>query len=296
MNRPYIEFRQQRDFGAILSVTFGFLRNEFKPFMKAIINIAGPAMIVYLASSGFYTYTSGDIFAFGSFDQPSLNSGNLLISLVSLFVYFVSGLTVYVLGVSSTLYYIKSYIDNKGIVNIDKVKKNVYSTFWSFTGMSILKVITLIFAMFLCILPVFYAIIPMAVFYSIYVFESRYSPTDAYGKSFSLINEDFWTVFGTFCVFVIIYFVLQFLLALPVSIYGMVKTGIFSGQVDPGSINDLYTDPILLFFNVIATLFQYLTNLILVIGGAVLYFHLNEKRNFTGTYERISNIGGHIEK
>jgi len=42
---------------------------------------------------------------------------------------------------------------------------------------------------------------------------------------------------------------------------------------------------------VIGTVAQFLLNLIGIIAGAFIYFNLNEKKNFTGTYERIANLG-----
>ena len=43
MNRPYIEFKKRRDFGLLLSDTFGFLRNEFKiiPLFNNLTELTG---------------------------------------------------------------------------------------------------------------------------------------------------------------------------------------------------------------------------------------------------------------
>jgi hypothetical protein len=294
MNRPYIEFRQQRDFGAILSVTFGFLRNEFKPFMKAVFNIAGPAIILFIAAIALYTYSAGDLFSFDLFTNTVSNS-NPFVAILAALAYLVTFVAAYIMAGSTALHYLKSYIDNNGEVNIADVKRKVYKTFWSFFGLGILKGITLGFALVLCVLPALYAMVPMAIVLSIYVFETRRSATDAYAHSFSLINEDFWTAFGTFLVLGIIFYALSMVISVPTIIYTYVKMGIFSGEVDPANMLD-FVDPIYILLNVINSLFQFFLNFILVIGGAVIYFHLNEKRNFTGTYDRISNIGGHIEE
>jgi len=291
MNRPYIEFRKQRDFSSILSDTFGFIRNEFKPFMKAIFNIAGPAILVFMLSLTAYNYVAGDMFNFSSFGEPSFNSGNIFVVLIAVLSYLISGVAAYILSVSSALYYIKSYVDNKGETNLTEIKKNVYKSFWSFLGMSFLKGITLIIATMLCFLPVLYAMVPMAVLFSIYVFETRSSATDAYSKSFNLVNVDFWTAFGTFIVLGIIYYLLGLIFSVPTIIYTLLSSGIFSGEIDPADISSFSADPIIIFLNVLNTFFQFLLNIILVVGGAVIYFHLHEKTTFTGTYDRISEIG-----
>lgn len=291
MKKPYIELRKQSDFSGILTDTFGFIRNEFKPFMKAIFSIAGPALLVYMLSFGLYNYVVGDIFNFSTYGDSSINSGSLLITLIAILFYVVSGITTYVLLASSALFYIKFYIQDKGTPNFEDVKSGVYKSFWSFFGMGLLKGITLGIAIILCFLPALYAMVPMAVVYSIYVFEPRRSATDAYGQSFNLVNIDFWTAFGSFLVLFILYYVLALVFSVPSTIYAMLGTGIFSGEIDPANLDSFTQDPIIIFLSVVQSFFQTMFNLILVVGGAVIYFHLYEKTNFTGTYERISEIG-----
>ncbi|WP_411894428.1 hypothetical protein [Winogradskyella sp. A2] len=291
MNRPYIEFRKQSDFSGILTDTFGFIRNEFKPLMKMIINIAGPAVLVYLLSLAVYNYVAGDIFDITAFGDSSLNSGSLVLSLLAFFVYFIAAIATYILLGGTVLFYIKSYIDNKGLTDYDEIKRNTYKFIGSFFGLGILKGITLFFATMLCVLPVLYAMVPMAVVFSLFVFESRNSVVDAYSKSFNLVNVDFWTAWGSYIVIFIIYYIIIVVFALPSSIYAMISTGIFTGEVDPANLENFSRDPILIVLSVIQAFVQVFLNVILVVGGAAIYFHLHEKTNFTGTYERIGEIG-----
>jgi hypothetical protein len=291
MRKSYIEFRKQRDFSSILSDTFGFIRNEFKPLMKAVFNIAGPVILVFLLSLTAYNYVAGDIFNVSGFGESNFNTGNVFVILIVGIIYLISAIAAYVFSTSSVLYYIKSYLDNKGETDLAKIKKNVYSTFWSFFGMSFLKGITIMIAIVLCLFPVLYAMVPMAVVFSIFVFETRSSATDAYSKSFNLVNIDFWTAFGSFLVLGIIFYVLGMIFSIPSIIYALVSTGVFSGEIDPANLNSFSADPIVIFLNVLNYFFQFLLNFILVVGGAVIYFHLHEKSTFTGTYDRISEIG-----
>ncbi|WP_299365740.1 hypothetical protein [Winogradskyella sp.] len=291
MNRPYIEFRKNSDFSGILTDTFGFIRNEFKPFMKTIFNVAGPAILVFMLSLAVYNYVVGDIFDFTSYGGARFDGGNIVLTLFAMLIYLVSAVAAYILTGAAVLFYIKSYVENKGTTDLAEIKRNVYRSFWSFFGLGFLKGITLTIATLLCFLPVLYAMVPMAVVFSIYVFEPRRSTTEAYSQSFSLVSVDFWTAFGVYIVLFIIYYILSFVLALPSAIYTMLGTGIFSGEVDPANLNDFYQDPILILLNVLNTFFQFILNIILVVGGAVIYFHLHEKTNFTGTYERINEIG-----
>ncbi|SDS88138.1 hypothetical protein [Winogradskyella sediminis] len=291
MNRSYIEFRKQRDFSSILSDTFGFIRNEFKPFIKAIFNIAGPAIIIFMLSLAAYNYVVGDLFNFTNVNDSNVNTTSVILTIVAVITYFVSAIAAYILTASTTLFYIKSYVDYKGNINETEIKSNVYKSFWSFFGLSFLKGVTLVIATMLCVLPVFYAMIPMAIVFSIYVFEPKRSTSDAFSQSFTLANADFWTAFGVFLILGVIYYILSLVFSIPSIIYALLSTGVFSGEIDPANINSFSADPVVIVLNVFNTFFQFLLNIILMVAGAVIYFHLHEKVNFTGTYDRISEIG-----
>jgi len=290
MNRPYIEFKKRRDFGLLLSDTFGFLRNEFKPFLKTILTISGPSLVLFIVAMTFYTYTVGDIFNFDIYGGNDVDLSNSLMIIASAFLYLISVILTLIFVSSSALHYIKSYVENSGDVVFEDVKRNVSKTFWGYLGLGILKYITLFFALILCFFPVLYAMVPMFIVFSIYVFENRRGATDAYSYSFYLINEDFWLALGSIIVLFILMYVLSLVFSIPSVIYTYAKMGIFSGEIDPESLNSL-VDPVYILLNVLSTLFSILLNLISIIASALLYFHLNEKRNFTGTYERITNIG-----
>ena len=295
MRHSYIEFKKQRDFGEILNDTFSFLRNEFKPFMSVYFHICGPFLITFLLSIGLYTYIAGDEAVLDPFNDSPLAFSNPFLFLIVFLVYVISAIVAYIFSISTTLFFIKSYVDNKGEASLEEIKGNVYKAFWGFFGLSILKSLTLFFAILLCILPVLYAMVPMAVVFSIYVFEPRKSATDAYGDSFYLVNQDFWLALGTFIVFAIIFYILTVVFSLPAVIYGFVKMGVTASEFDPSDMSD-FVDPFYVLLNVLSTFTQFILNLILIIGGAFIYFHLNEKKNFTGTYERIGKIGEKLEQ
>ena len=88
----------------------------------------------------------------------------------------------------------------------------------------------------------------------------------------------------------ILMYVLSMVFSIPTVIYSYIKMGIFSGSINIADYN-VFSDPIYILLNVLSTLFSLFLNLIFIVASAFIYFHLNEKRNFTGTYERISNIG-----
>lgn len=290
MIKSYIEFKKQRDFGELLSDTFNFIRDEFKPFMKMVLTISAPALILFIIGMTFYTYSVTDALVYNPNYTFGFTIKDPILFLSSFGLYLLTFFIALMFMSSSTLHYIKSYINNSGNVDSEEVKRNVNKTILSFMGLGFLKWLTISVTIAICVLPVLYFMVPMYIVFSIYIFEPKQSSTDAYGKSYSLINEDFWLSIGLIIVIAILYYVISLVFSIPSGIYSFIQQGVYSGEIDPGSLTNS-VDPIFILINVISTFFGILLNLIPTTAGVFLYFHLNEKRNFTGTFERISNIG-----
>ena len=113
---------------------------------------------------------------------------------------------------------------------------------------------------------------------------------DSFSDSFSLIKDEFWITFLTIFVIGIIVTVASYAFALPASIYSIIKMGVFSGEIDPGDLGSFF-DPVYIILNVLSYAARFLLNLISVVAGVFIYFNLNERKNFTGTYEAIERLG-----
>lgn len=286
--KKLIIFKKQRELGDILTDTFGFVRQEFKPFSKAILQVSGVYLILFLFAISLYLYALGDMFNF----QNRSNFGaaeNLPLLIISVVAFIIFGLLAYTFANSTVLHYIKSYVQNEGEVNVEEVKQNVKNSFFGFLGLSFLKWITLAFAVLLCVLPVFYFMVPMFVIFSIYVFENK-DATTAYSYSFTLVKSEFWMTLATIFVIGLIVMIASYAFSIPATIYSIVRMGVFSGEVDPANIRT-FADPVYILLNVLSYVSQFLLNLILTTASAFVYFNLNERLNFTGTFERIDSIG-----
>ena len=287
--KTYIEFKKQRELGVILSDSFAFIRNEFKPLMKVVFEISGLYLVLFLITMAFYIYSSGDVFDF-NFIKSNSQWANLPLLIVSLLLFVVFGLLAYTFANSAILHYIKSYIENNGIVNIEEVKQNVKSTFWGFLGLSLLKWITLVVTLMLCLLPVLYTMVPMYVVLCIFVFEKK-DATFSFSSSFDFIKNDYWITLATILIIGIIVFIVSYLIELPALIYSLVNMGVFSGEMDPVTMAEGMVDPIYIVLNVVSYLFKFILNIVFTVSSAFIYFNINEKLNFSGTYERIKSLG-----
>ena len=190
----------------------------------------------------------------------------------------------------SGMYYIKSYIENKGNVNEQDIMVNTRGKFWSFTGFAILAFIIFIASAFLCFFPAFYTWTVLSLGASILVFENE-SATSTIGKCFNFVSGYFWETFGVIFVVSLLVSVLGYVFQVPATIYQLVKMGIGFGVQDPTEVLDLYKDPIYLILYIISMVGQLMFYSITLITNVFLYFDINEQRNLTGTMEKIDGLG-----
>ncbi len=287
-SNKYIEFKKQRELGEILSDSFAFIRNEFKPFFGTILKIVGPYILVMLIAMGFYIYTIGDVFNFGAIGNQ-YSAFSPVVMVISVLALMLSSIAAYVLAQGTVLYYIKSYIEHKGATNYDEIRQGVYGSFWSLIGLGILVGLSVFLGAMFCLIPGIYLGVPLSISFAILVFLKK-DTIESYQYSFTLIKENWWITFATLFVIYIIVMIASYAFSLPGVIYTWVKMGIFSGEMDAENMN-LFNDPIYLLLNIMGSLVQFLMNIILLVGTSLIFFNLNEKKNFTGTFERIENLG-----
>ncbi|MCL5245994.1 hypothetical protein M4I21_09275 [Cellulophaga sp. 20_2_10] len=287
-NSNYVEFKKKRDLGEILGDTFAFLRSQLKPFVTTFFKIAGPYLIVFLLCNAFYTHSVSNIINFNLESSDQVSSA-LLIGLSAL-LFIISMGVAYAMAQSVTLHYIKSYVENNGTTNFDQIKSEVYGTFWKFIGLSFLVGICLIIGLIPCGLGSIYLYVPLSISFSILIFNKR-SVGDAFSDGFTLVKDYWWITFATLLVVGIVVLVAGYAFSVPSAIYMYFKMGVFSAEIDPSTMGEALIDPIGIVINMISILFQYLLSIITVVAGALIYFDLNERKNLTGTLERIKSLG-----
>ena len=290
----YIEFKKQRELGEILSDSFVFIRNEFKPFLGTILKIVGPYILVMLISMGFYMYTIGDIFNLTAIGNTSISTYSPLIMVLAVVTLLLSSIAAYVLAQGTVLHYIKSYIDNRGTTNYDEIRSGVYGSFWSLIGLGIIVGLSVFIGAMFCLIPGIYLAVPLSVSFAILVFLKK-DTMESYQYSFTLIKENWWITFATLFVIYIIVAIASYAFSLPTIIYSWIKMGVFSGEMDAENFN-VFNDPIYLLLNILSTLVQFLMNIIFLVATSLIFFNLNEKKNFTGTFERIESLGKSSEE
>lgn len=286
MNNNYVNFKQQRELGSILTDTFKFVRLEGKSLLGIVLKIAGPALLIVLLSYIYYMQVT-----MGRFDVLTSGGSNNIFEIdvfIALFVMIISGVSFYALMYGSVLHYIKSYVNNNGTVNKEEVKLGIRKSFWRLIGIGFLVGIITGVGIICCFFPGVYLGTVLATTYAIHVFENR-GVTDSISYSFQLIKGEWWITFATLIVIFILYYMISFIFSIPAFIYSFIHMFTLSQEITANPA-DMF-DWVYISLNVIGMIGQYILYSLIVISTAFIYFNLNERKNFTGTMETIENLG-----
>jgi len=288
-NNSFIEFKKERDLGAIITDTFKFIRENWKEYFLTVLKIVGPVLLLGLVVLVFYMFSMSDMFT--DLAKIDSNPDGFLANIFSwifglMFVYIL----LYTLLSMSSLYFIKSYIKNNGKPLFSEVKEDLLKNIWKFLGLGLLITVVTVFGMVFCYLPGIYLGTVLSLATSIMVFENM-SIGDTFSHSFKLIKGEWWNTFGVLIVVWMLLMILGQVFSIPALIYQFVKMGTVMGTEDPTEIFSIFKDPIYLLLNIGSYIFQFILYSIPLISTVFVYFDLNEQKHFTGTFEKIDNLG-----
>jgi hypothetical protein len=281
-----IIFSKERNFEQLITATFRFIRQEYKSFLRLIIRITGPFLVLMLIGlagylNSFSTFTSSLI------DVDTSSPVQLIVSITMIVLF---GGSAYLLAHAAALYYIESYVANNGTVDPKEVQRKTFANFFSFLGLGIVSIFLISFGIIFCIIPGIYLTIPLSLVFSILVFEKR-DVIESVETSLKLIKGEWWNSFLFLLVIGILLGVAGSVFSIPAAIYILIKSFVSSGGFNPAAIDSMGTDYIYLTMNVLSYALQFFLNLISIVATAFLYFSISEKKTGKGVSEIIENIG-----
>ena len=292
MSNNYINFKKERDLGAIISDTFAFVREEYKTIFRLYLKHVGWLLLLIVAASAYYQYESLSI----TVDLTEPGSQNELIDLFAS-----AGLAVLILSIVSLAYstlsiltinsIIKSYVKNQGEIKDDEVKSYIGQFFGRTLGSLIVVVILVFIGFLLCILPGVYLIVPLSLIFAVVVFQEK-SFSDAFSECFQLIKQNWWITFATLLIISILISIIGVVFQIPIIVMSAMEAVVSINEgSDAVGTSQLASNWLYMTFYVIASLAQYILSLVTFISIAFIYFNLNEIHHKTGTLEDIDRIG-----
>jgi len=284
MNQEYIEFKKQRELGEILSITFKFLRENYKDAGKIFLKLVGPAFILLIAAVTYYAWSTVGI---SFISNEGFNISEFMISAGLMLLAYLF----YVTSMTGTVYHIiLSYINNRGEIISSEVTTGMKHDFAKILMVTVISWILVFAGTMLVLIPGIYVAVPVSLATALLVFR-RNSVMDSITDSFQLIKDNWWNTFASLLCIGLIVYLISLVFQLPAIFYFMFKAFVSASEGSAAtSVEDMFGIGYII-INIFTSIIQYLVYSITPIGIAFVYFNLNEKQNYTGTYESIQNLG-----
>ena len=283
-----IEFLKIRDFGEIITDTFGFIRENFKPLIKCFFIFCG----FFLVAAALFTAlqqvktvnavndlkTDAPNLVFGQRNNPFALFGieYLMIIICYLLTYVATHLTV--------ISYICLYKE-KGNIPPEPIEVWGYFKhfFFKFLGSGILMFLMLCVAMLFCFVPFFYLYPIFSIVFPIMIIENT-SFGYAFNKSFKLAHKNYWTTFGAVFIMWVIVYVAAMVILLPIGALNVGSMFMHFGKGTPMSLT----------LAVVGGVLEQIVRVVYIlpiITACLCYFSLSEEVEGTGLMGRINELG-----
>lgn len=284
-----IEMRKMRDFSAKINATFEFLRQNFKPLVKAIIYIAGP---VILAQSVMYGYYNRSVVNLTSTGRQAPDGFASFLGEFSLWL----GLTIllggiaYVMLVAVVGEYVRIY-DTKPFpsrIEVNEVWNGVKGYLFSLTGALIVSAVVIMVGIVLLILPGVYVMIVLSLMAPILIME-RKSLGESFTRSFALITDRWWSTFGLLFVTGLISGFMGYMFAIPQVIFTFLIT--FNSVSENPTDLPLWYEVGLIFSSMLYMMGATFLRAIPVLAIMFQYFNLVERKEAAGLMAKLGSFG-----
>lgn len=291
-DQNFVNFKRVRSLGDMLSDTIKFLSSEWQPFFITIVKVAIVPILIAIAAGIYFLMSTtsfyGDIFRVAEYegDFSGVNFSQIFVPLLA---FIGAYLVAYALVTVTSLAYIKSYVQNRGIVNFADLQNDTKTKFGPYVGLFFLVGIMVFVGMLFCFVPGIYLMVPLTLSLPILIFQNT-GVFDAINDSFKLIKDHWWETFGILIVIYIITGLLNFIAELPVSIYQGFDLADALREQDVTEVLEVFKDPVYLLLVAIAYLIKFILYIITTIVTVFIYFDIREQKNPTSD-DVIDEIG-----
>lgn len=273
-----IELRQERDFSEKFNATFNFIKNNFKNYLWIMLVLIAPLAVV---QSVFLNYFQGYITGFmgdSTFQSGGLDMGEFAGNLISMYLILLLVFAVFYTWMQTVVMaYLKLYLDGTNPITVGAVAGLAAKKFFRILGLVVLIGIITILGFMLCIIPGIYISISLIMVPLIVFFEGD-PAFEAFGRSFKLIKNNWWSTLGLMIVTSFIVGIMAFIFAIPQ--YVVTMFSVFNGEMPYNSVS--YT-----IAGAVTGLGTGLLYPVIYIALAFQYFNLVEKKESTGLKQLI---------
>ncbi|MBS1682395.1 MAG: hypothetical protein JST48_11835 [Bacteroidetes bacterium] len=307
-----IEFHHTRDFGKKINITFEFIKQNFKPLLKSIMLIAGPAVLIGSVMIGIFF---SDFMALSMGKQNNSEALQYFTSYkfwseIGLMYMFL--ILSYVITLATINSYIAIYIRKQSNqIEVHEVWESVRVTIWKYVGSLLLMIISAILIVFvgvivgivvqkisgvalaLLIIVMVIGFIYLAIGVSLVFFVQVIEQTGffaAAARSLQLVRGKWWSTFGISFVLSLIGGAISYIFIIPYYVFLFVTMFHNTSAGNPFEASPSLKTASYIFFTL-----YYLAQIILQtlpnIGLSFQYFNLVELKESKGLLRDIENFG-----
>ncbi len=292
-NTTPVQLRQVRDLGQIVSTTFTFLKQNWRPLFRAIAYLCMPFAVVggFLAGGSMVGFQQMGMRA----EQAPFEAMNLFqTSLLGVIPGYILLFVGYMLLIALVHEFLRTYhLGLHQTMTSGELIKAAVGQIGPYMGASLLTWLLCFVGMLLLFFPFFYAWTVLSLALAAHAME-RTGGAEALTRSYKLVKGDFWPTLGLLFVIGIIQYLLMYVVQLPVMIVSVTvgfNTGLEMIQND-----GLYTGMPGWFglFMSFATAVQWCTMMLVYTVVATCmtlkYFSRVEEKEGSGLKEKIAGF------
>ncbi|MES2425780.1 MAG: hypothetical protein V4560_02365 [Bacteroidota bacterium] len=284
---PNIELSKTRDFSEIISDSFLFIRQNFKPLLSCFFVFCGFFLLAGAIASILQQLKVAELV-----NGTDFNNGTVLTSKFSRFSNFGWEYFLTVLFSFITLTLIP--VTMLSFMALYKAKGNIAPTteeVWGYIkyyflkvfGSNILNLIILIIATLFCLVPGIYLYPILGLMFPIMIVENT-SYGYAFSQSFRLIKDNWWMTFGALFIAGLIAYICLALITVPLAAVNIWSTLFHQVKHVHLSIVSIVLGSVLAH---VAHIFYILP----LVTLGLCYFSLTESKDATGLMDRINQLG-----
>ncbi|HEY0245356.1 MAG TPA: hypothetical protein VGC01_07315 [Mucilaginibacter sp.] len=283
-----IELLKIRDFGEIVSDTFLFIKENFKPLIKCFYIFCG---FFILANISFTIIEQLKLQSVLNGDLTTVRTSNIFQNSIEKFyalgVLYVLAMIIAVLNVAAihtTILCFMAVYKEKGNVAPEPSELWGYFKYFFFRilGSGFLLSVMLGLGLVFCLVPGIWLSPILGIIMPIMVFENT-SFGYAFNKSFRLIRNNWWLTFGSIIIIFIVLYVISVVLIAPVTLINLSNLVIHRDGFKNMATTNIIT--------AILTGFLQIMYVFPIITASLCYFNMSEQSEGTGLLGRISQLG-----
>jgi len=289
-----IELSKTRDFGEIISDSFLFIRENFKPLLKCFFIFCGFFMLAtlvvsYLQQTKMFSTINNVAVDANSFDtnQGPFGAFSKLFGIEYFLLIFFGLLNLTAIMVT-VLSYMAVY-KTKG--NIPPTPEEVWGYikyfFFKVFGSMLLIIIMITVGTVCCIIPGMWLYPILSLVFPIMIIENA-SFGYAFSQSFRLIKDNWWATFGALFVIGVIVYILVLIVVLPVGAANMGSMFLHRGR-------GVHISQTLLLITTTLSTLCHVFYILPLVTLTLCYFNLTELKDSTGLMERINQLGNNAD-